>query len=146
MKISKSTIIRTILVAIVIINFILEKLGVDLIPVDESIIGMFVETFIEIAVIVVGFWKNNSFSQAAIRADEFLKELRNDDAEWEGEIEAEDPIEKIPTALSTTPPRSVTADPKRWMWTRWPRWSASCGCAACTSWPRFPPTGITSSA
>jgi SPP1 family holin len=93
MKISKSTIIRTILVAIVIINFILEKLGVDLIPVDESIIGMFVETFVEIAVIVVGFWKNNSFSQAAIRADEFLKELRNDDAEWEGEIEAEDPIE-----------------------------------------------------
>lgn len=93
MKISKSTIIRTILVAIVIINFVLEKLGVDLIPADESVITMFVETFIEIAVIVVGFWKNNSYSQAAIRADEFLKELRTDDTEWEGEIEAIDPIE-----------------------------------------------------
>lgn len=94
MKISKSTIIRTILVAIVIINFVLEKLGVDLIPADESLITMIVETVIEIAVIVVGFWKNNSYSQAAIRADEFLKELRNDDAEWEGEIEAdEEPIE-----------------------------------------------------
>lgn len=94
MKISKSTIIRAILVAIVIINFILEKLGVDLIPADESVITMFVETFIEIAVIAVGFWKNNSFSQAAIRADEFLKELRNDDAEWDSEPEAEEePIE-----------------------------------------------------
>lgn len=93
MKISKSTIIRTILVAIVIINFVLEKLGVDLIPADESQIAMIVETVIEIAVIVVGFWKNNSYSQAAIRADEFLKELRNDDAEWEGEIEADEPIE-----------------------------------------------------
>ena len=90
MKISKSTIIRTILVVIVIINFILEKLGVDLIPADESVIAMFVETFIEIAVIVVGFWKNNSYSQAAIRADEFLKELRNDETEWESEPEAEE--------------------------------------------------------
>ncbi len=93
MKISKSTIVRTILVAIVIINFVLEKLGYDIIPADESAIAMFVETFIEIAVIVVGFWKNNSYSQAAIRADEFLKELRADETEWEGEIEAIDPIE-----------------------------------------------------
>jgi SPP1 family holin len=93
MKISKSTIIRTILVFIVIINFILEKLGVDIIPADESLITMFVETFIEIAVIVVGFWKNNSYSQAAIRADEFLKELRSDETEWEGEVEAEEIVE-----------------------------------------------------
>ena len=90
MKISKSTIIRTILVVIVIVNFILEKLGVDLIPADESIITMFVETFLEIAVIAVGFWKNNSYSQAAIRADEFLKELRSDEAEWESEPEADE--------------------------------------------------------
>ena len=94
MKISKSTIIRAILVAIVIINFVLEKLGVDLIPVNESLIAMIVETVIEIAVIVVGFWKNNSFSQAAIRADEFLKELRSDESEWEGEIEAEEEEEE----------------------------------------------------
>ena len=88
MKISKSTIIRTILVAIVIINFILERLGVDLIPADESTITMLVETFIEIAVIVVGFWKNNSFSEKAIKADEFLKELRAEDEEFiESEVE-----------------------------------------------------------
>lgn len=95
MKISKSTIIRTILVSIVIINFILEKLGVDLIPADESLITMFVETFLEIAVIVVGFWKNNSYSEAAIRADEFLKELRSDNAEWEDEpdVDEEEPLE-----------------------------------------------------
>lgn len=87
MKISKSTIIRTIFLAVVIINFILEKAGVDLIPVDESAIAMFVETFIEIAVIAVGFWKNNSFSEKAIKADEFLKELRAEDEEiYESEV------------------------------------------------------------
>lgn len=76
MKITKSTIVRTILVALVIINFILEKCGVDVIPTDEHIILMFVETVIEIAILVVGFWKNNSYTDKAIKADEFLKELR----------------------------------------------------------------------
>lgn len=81
MKITKATIVRTILVTLVIINFVLEKIGLDLIPVDESVILMFVETIIEIAVIVVGFWKNNSFTEKAIKADEFLKELRESESE-----------------------------------------------------------------
>lgn len=76
MKISKSTIVRTILIVLAIVNFALERFGVDLIPVDENQILMFVETAIEIAIIVVGFWKNNSYTQKAIKADEFLKELR----------------------------------------------------------------------
>lgn len=76
MKVSKSTIVRTILVLVVIVNFILERCGIDVIPADESTILMVVESLIEIGIIAVGFWKNNSFSQKAIKADEFLKELR----------------------------------------------------------------------
>lgn len=78
MKISKGTIIRTILTFIVILNFILEKCGVDLIPANESTITMIVESLIEIAVIIVAFWKNNSYSKKAIKADEFLKQLREE--------------------------------------------------------------------
>lgn len=76
MKISKSTIVRLILVTLVIVNFILERCGVDVIPADEGTVYMFVETFIEIAIIAVGFWKNNSFTDKAIKADKFLNELR----------------------------------------------------------------------
>ena len=76
MKITKSTIVRTILVALVIINFVLEKSGLDIIPTDEYTVLMFVETAIEIAILMVGFWKNNSFTEKAIKADKFLKELR----------------------------------------------------------------------
>lgn len=76
MKISKSTIIRTVLVALVIVNFVLEKSGIDVIPADEYTITMFVETGIEIAILIVGFWKNNSYTPNAIKADKFLKELR----------------------------------------------------------------------
>ena len=76
--ITKSTIIRTILMFIVILNIILERFGIDVIPADEHIVTMLVETFIEVAVMVVGFWKNNSFSQTAIKADAFLKRLRSE--------------------------------------------------------------------
>lgn len=81
MKITKATIVRTILVLMVIVNFFLEKIGVDVIPVNENAILMAVEALIEIAVIVVGFWKNNSFTEKAIKADAFLKELRESEAE-----------------------------------------------------------------
>lgn len=76
MKITKSTLVRTILFFLVILNFILEKCGVDLIPVNESTVLMFVEYAIEVAILIVGFWKNNSYTSKAIIADEFLKELR----------------------------------------------------------------------
>ena len=81
MKITKATIVRTILLALVVVNFVLEKMGIDVIPVNESAILMIVETAIEIAIIVVGFWKNNSYTEKAIRADEFLKELRESEVE-----------------------------------------------------------------
>ena len=76
MRITKSTIVRTLLVLMVIVNIVLERCGIDVIPVDESFILMLVETIIEVAILIVGFWKNNSFTPKAIKADNFLKELR----------------------------------------------------------------------
>ena len=76
MKISKGTIVRTIMLIIVIINMILQHFGLDIINVDESQVLSFVEIVIELAVIIVSFWKNNSFTDNAIKADEFLQQLR----------------------------------------------------------------------
>lgn len=76
MKISKGTIVRTIMLVIVIINLVLKQLGHDLINVSESEILSVIEMLIEVAVIVVSFWKNNSYTQNAIKADEFLKQLK----------------------------------------------------------------------
>lgn len=76
MKISKGTIVRTILLAIVIINLILKQFGFNLIEVTESEILSVIEMVIEIAVIIVNFWKNNSYTKNAIKADEFLKQLK----------------------------------------------------------------------
>ena len=81
MKITKGTIVRTILILMVIANFILKKLGIDIIPLDENAVLEFVEGAIEIAIILVGFWKNNSFTPKAIKADAFLKKLRESEVE-----------------------------------------------------------------
>lgn len=76
MKISKGTIVRTVMLAIVILNMILQHFGFDLINVSESQVLAFVEMLIELAVIIVAWWKNNSFSEKARQADAYLKELR----------------------------------------------------------------------
>lgn len=75
-KITKGTIIRTIVLAIVIINMILKQMGMDLINVTESQVGDFVEMIISVATIIVAWWENNSVSQNAIRADMFLQQLK----------------------------------------------------------------------
>lgn len=76
MKISKGTIVRTIMLVIVLINVVLKHFGIDVINVEESQVLTFVEALIEVATIVVAFWKNNSFTQKAIKADNFLKQLK----------------------------------------------------------------------
>lgn len=79
MKISKGTIVRTIMLVIVIVNIILQHFGIDIINVNESEIASLVEILIELAVIIVTFWKNNSFSKEAIKADEFLRTLKGEE-------------------------------------------------------------------
>ena len=76
MKISKGTIVRTVMLIIVVLNMILKHFGLDVINVSESEILSVLEMLIEIAVIIVTFWKNNSFTDKAIKADEFLKTLK----------------------------------------------------------------------
>ncbi len=81
MKISKGTIVRTVMVFIVIINLILKQFGIKVLPVDQSAVAGIVEALISIAAIVSAWWYNNSFSKKAKRADEFFKQLK------EGEVD-----------------------------------------------------------
>lgn len=80
MKVSKSTIVRTIMLVIVLINLILEKCGVDIIKADESAVLQAVEYIIEIVAIIAAWWYNNSFSPKALKAQQYLEELRKEEA------------------------------------------------------------------
>lgn len=81
MKVSKGTIVRTILLVVTLINIGLRHFGIDVIKVDESEVASLIEYIIQIAIIVVGFWKNNSYTDKAIAADKFLKDLRESEEE-----------------------------------------------------------------
>ena len=85
MKISKGTIIRTIALAVVLLNLLLKALGKPLIDFDEGSALVWLEYIIDVAVILVTFWKNNSFSEYAIKADEFLQQLKAEETESEVE-------------------------------------------------------------
>lgn len=78
MKISKGTIVRTVLLLIAIVNMGLQHFGIDVIKVDESEVASVVEYIIQIAIIIVGFWKNNSYTQNAIKADELLRRMKEE--------------------------------------------------------------------
>lgn len=80
-NITLGTIARTIAIVFVIVNQILKAMGKPLIDVDEDTIAYWLEYAVEILIIIVGFWKNNSFSKYAIIADDFLKSLKNGDVD-----------------------------------------------------------------
>lgn len=76
MKISKGTIIRTVLMVLVVINMILKANGKSVINISESEIARFLECAIEIGIIIANWWYNNSFTEKAKKAQAFLEELK----------------------------------------------------------------------
>ena len=76
MKIKTETIVRTVVLALALINQVLSACGKPIIPVEEESVEVFITTGLTIASAVWGFWKNNSFTAKAIIADEYLQELR----------------------------------------------------------------------
>ena len=75
MNITKGTIVRTIMVAIVVINLILKAFGINVINADETFVVGIVEALVEIGAIAAAWWYNNSYTEKARKADEFMRSL-----------------------------------------------------------------------
>ena len=78
-KIETGTIIRLIVLAIAFANQILTMTGHPVLPIDSDELANAVATIIAAIAALWGYWKNNSFTKNAIKADEVLKELRESD-------------------------------------------------------------------
>ena len=78
MKISKDTIVRTIVAAIALLNSVLIMFGKTPLDLDENIIYVVVSGIATIATTFWVWWKNNSITQNALLADKYLDDLRND--------------------------------------------------------------------
>ena len=73
---SKSTIARTLILAVALVNQICAASGHTLIAVDDDTLYDAVSTVVTVVSALVAWWKNNSFSYAALKGDERMKELR----------------------------------------------------------------------
>lgn len=69
MKISKGTIIRTALLLLAIINNLLAIFGKAPLPITNEQLELIVSTIITVVMAVINWWKNNSFTSAAIQGD-----------------------------------------------------------------------------
>ena len=73
MKVSKGTIIRTACLVLTIINSFLAIFEKSPLPIDDATIEMVISFAFATAAAFAAWWKNNSFTQAALKADEVLK-------------------------------------------------------------------------
>ena len=72
MKITKGTLIRTILLVLALINQILAVFGKSPIPIDDDTVTNLISTAWTIIASLIAWWKNNSFTDKAIKADDIL--------------------------------------------------------------------------
>ena len=79
-KVSKGTIIRTACLVLAIVNNALAIAGKSPLPIDDAMIEMVVSFVFTTAASFAGYWKNNSWTKPAIRADEVLADLKAGEA------------------------------------------------------------------
>lgn len=76
MKIKPATIARTAVLALALVNQVLSVAGLSPLPIDSATLEPWVTTGLTTAAAVWAWWKNNSFTPEAIRADELMKEMK----------------------------------------------------------------------
>jgi SPP1 family holin len=80
-KVSKETIIRTVLLVVTLVNMGLTAFGKNPLPFAEEDIYTVVSFLFTAAASIWAWWKNNSFTKAAIKADEQLKAMKTVESE-----------------------------------------------------------------
>lgn len=75
-KVSTSTIARTIILILALINQVLTSTGHSVIPVSNDQVQEIVSLVFTITSALVAWWKNNSFTAPAKQADIWMKEMK----------------------------------------------------------------------
>ena len=69
MKVSSGTIARTVILILALINQILTTTGHSIIPIDDETVTQVISLLATIITSLIAWWKNNSFTQAALAGD-----------------------------------------------------------------------------
>lgn len=74
LQITSGTIARTAILILALVNQVLTATGHSVINISDENINTLISTGFTIVSALIAWWKNNSFTQAAIMADEVMKE------------------------------------------------------------------------
>lgn len=74
LQITSGTIARTAILILALVNQVLTATGHSVINISDENINTLISTGFTIVSAIIAWWKNNSFTQAAIMADEVMKE------------------------------------------------------------------------
>ena len=78
-NISAGTIARTIVLLLALANQVLAMCGKQVLNIADDDIYQIVSILFTIGASAVAWWKNNSFTQEAIKADEVMTELKENE-------------------------------------------------------------------
>ena len=76
-KISTATIARTAVLLLALTNQILSACGKPVLPIESTTVEQLVTAGITTVAALVAWWKNNSFTTAAIQADKYLEDKKS---------------------------------------------------------------------
>lgn len=76
-EIKLSTITRTVLLILALVNQVLTSVGKPVIQIDDETATELIANLFTIITALIAWWKNNSFTQEAIIADEEMREMKS---------------------------------------------------------------------
>lgn len=75
--VKRDTIIRTVVLALALVNQALMLTGHSVLPIEDEQVTELLTLLFTIGSSVWAWWKNNSFTKPAIEADEYMHNLKN---------------------------------------------------------------------
>ena len=75
-NVKASTIIRTVVLLLALVNQGLTIAGLNVLPITDDQVTEVLSLVLTIGASLWAWWKNNSFTPAAIKADELMDELK----------------------------------------------------------------------
>ena len=73
-QITSGTIARTVILILALVNQVLTATGHSVINISDENVNTLISTGFTIVSAIIAWWKNNSFTQSAIKADALMRE------------------------------------------------------------------------
>lgn len=77
-NVKKDTIIRTVILVIALVNTLLNACGKNTLPFTDDEVSAVISAMFTFAASIMAWWKNNSFTDNAIKADNYKSRLDGD--------------------------------------------------------------------